>query len=206
MELIFKNSPLFTPNRKQLISVTINSFHGYLEMIGFEIPKIIPPIGTFPGKCLVFVGVFPFDPILNQKIDLPEDEIDNPSIWLRAYAGYVFRNLVDTHSASSKESHICTSWTSGIFTEYFISSYLNQPPKESKGFNGCINVLWDIRNSCGQYFTDQSLYYASRSDGIYAGDFNKYFMNRLRTGINVIDNNFSEASKVQAILKKHSMP
>lgn len=204
VKIIFKNSPLFTAQRRHRISSEIESFNSYLVAIGFDVPKEIPPIGTSPGRGLSSAFVYPGDPVLNQHISLPEEQIDDPKIWIRAYATLVFNQLLGAYSAPDDEMQN-NLWTTWIFIEYFTSSYANQRPRESKGMNGWVSALWDIRRSCGQQFMDRSLYYASRSKVEKGSDFNKYFLNRLVVGMSVLDNNFSNASKVKGILREHRL-
>jgi hypothetical protein len=202
VKVIFTNSPLLTVHRRHRITAEITSFSNYLVAIGFEVPKEIPPIGTSPGRGLTSAFSSEGDPVMNQNIYLGEEQIDDPRIWIRAYATYVFSELLGAYSVPDDEMHVWTAW---IFIDYFTSSYSNQRPQESKGMNGWGSALWDIRRSCGREFMDRSLYYASRSKVMKGSDFNKYFLNRLVVGMSVIDNNFSNAPKVQEILKERHL-
>ena len=48
---VFKNSPLFTPARKKAIEEGIMAARYYLILIGFDVPKDVPPIGISKRPC-----------------------------------------------------------------------------------------------------------------------------------------------------------
>lgn len=202
--LIFKNSPLLTAERKSRISSEIDSFRNYLVAVGFNVPEEVPPIGTSPGRGLSSAYTHTGDPVLDGSIYLGEEQIDDPKMWIRAYATLVFNQLLGPYSSPINETHNSV-WTMYIFIDYFTGSYANKRPPESQGMNGWVDALWEMRGACGQQIVDRSLYYASRSKAESGADFNKYFLNRLIVGMSVLDNNFTNAPKVQKILKKRGL-
>jgi hypothetical protein len=46
LKLMFKDSPLFTPERRKIITKDVNGFAAYLAQLGIPIPNDIPPIGV----------------------------------------------------------------------------------------------------------------------------------------------------------------
>lgn len=227
VKLIFKDSPLFTPKRKQKITVDIDAFRKYLIGLGFDVPKEIPPIGTSAGKGWT-MAFSSNGPIFYDSIMIGDKEIDNPESWRRATANHFFMKIFPWHSTDDIDIELARTWTIWIFAEYFASSYANKRPKQSHGMNGWVDVLWDIRDSCGKDFTDGSLFYASKIDidkerkdnrgtstpnkppstgtntKEFAQDFNKYFSERFISGSFVLDNNLRNRQKILKILRQYN--
>jgi hypothetical protein len=216
IRLVFKNSALLTPARKNRITRELNAFRNYLVGLGFEVPKETPPIGTYPGaggSTMAFVSSG--DPGLDWSIYIGEKAIDDLTTWRRAYADYVFDTIFKTHSTRDRLS--IRTWDAWIFTDYFASSYANQRPKDIKGMNGWVGALWEIRDSCGQDFTDRSLFYTHKSiiqdqeKGFKIADeegdkvFNKYFSTCFLHGAWVLDNDFQNRTKIGQILRKYNL-
>lgn len=218
VKLIFKNSPLFTPKRKRQITIEIDAFRKYLIGLGFDVPKEMPPIGTFHGKGFqsAYPGSLGNNLPFNADIYIGDEAIDDPTSWRRVYAYYFFTVIFDRHSQKDAGLKFRKEWIIHIFLDYFANSYPNKRPKFAKGINEWVNALWDIRDSCGQDFTDRALFYTSevkieaeekieKDFKNFEKDFNKDFSLRFLDGAWVVDNNLRNRSKIVEILKRHNL-
>ncbi len=217
IKLVFKNSTLLTPARKNKITVELNAFRNYLVGLGFEVPKETRPMGIGKGKGWTSGFNSSSDPVMSGDIYIGEEEIDDLSTWRKAYAYYVFYKIFNTNNANIDLDSIRT-WCSFIFTDYFTNSFANQLPKDSKGINIWVSALWDIRTSCSQDFTDRSLFYTYKGiiqdrekkefqirDEEFVKVFNKFFSIHYFQGSWVLDNNSQNRHKIVKILRKHKL-
>jgi hypothetical protein len=218
VKLIFKDSPLFTPKRKQQITAEIDAFRKYLIGLGFDVPKETPPIGTYSGKGFQggYSGSLGNNLPFNADIYIGDEAIDDPTSWRRAYAYYFFTVIFDRHSQKDAGLKFRKEWIIHIFLDYFANSYSNKRPKFAKGIDEWVNALWDIRDSCGQDFTDRALFYTSevkieaeekieKNFKNFEKDFNKDFSLRFLEGAWVVDNNLQNRPKIGEILRRHNL-
>jgi hypothetical protein len=218
VKLIFKDSPLFTPERKRQITIEIDAFRKYLIGLGFDVPKEMPPIGTFHGKGFqsAYSGSLGNNLPFNADIYIGDEAIDDPTSWKRAYAYYFFTVIFDRHSQKDAGLKFRKEWIIHIFLDYFANSYSNKRPKFAKGIDEWVNALWDIRDSCGQDFTDRALFYTSevkieaeekieKNFKNFEKDFNKDFSLRFLEGAWVVDNNLQNRPKIGEILRRHNL-
>ena len=71
VQIIFKNSPLFTKIRRDRISNTIDGCYLYLYRLGFPVKNELAPIGVVPGAAFRASGTYP-GTIYDRQILLPE--------------------------------------------------------------------------------------------------------------------------------------
>jgi hypothetical protein len=218
IKLVFKNSALLTPPRKNRITMELNAFRNYLMALGFEVPKGTPAFGTAgAGKGWTAASSSDYgDPALSKDIYIAEEAVDDLTTWRRAYAYYVFDKIF-SQPPSAGDLFFIRTWDTYIFTDYFASSYANQRPKDSRGMGGWVSALWEIRDSCGWDFTDRSLFYTYKSiiqyeeKGFKVIDeeevkiFNKYFSTHFFHGVWVLDNNLQTRPPIGIILRKHKL-
>jgi hypothetical protein len=200
--LIFKDSPLFTPERKRRITAEINGFYLYLKGIGFPVETGIPPLGVSPYDVQMMGGTFPGS-IYDQQIYFPKNSLDDSDAIRRVYASYVFRTLFHTMGGVTVPS-IADETTATLFEEYYASSLVgrNLDKGDWKGHKW-IEALWDIRQKKGKDFTDRVMYYTYQTWKPIPGDFDNTFLTRFLAGVWVIDNNGDSFKDVQSILTKH---
>ena len=201
IKFVFKNSPLLTPARQKKITTELNSFRNYLMALGFEVPKEAPSMGIQPGKGATSGWGSSGNPVLSGSIYIGEESIDDLKQWEKTYALYFFDRYYAPAGGNMNDVPFAM-----LLSDYFSDSYLNKHRRDPKAFSGWTDALWDIRNNCGQDFTDRVLYYASMIE-TQSGekDFNKYFSDRLFRGVSVVDNYFQDSPKIGKILRKYNL-
>ena len=213
LKLIFKDSPLFTPQRRNAISDTVESFYGYLVGLGFEIPIRLPPLGVNETGSAQG-GTFPGDPVYDYAIGIGKSSLELPLSIREAYATYWFGNILHAHDVVIGSSRgFDRGWMSEILADYYSRSSLNASPDDSyKGFNGWPVALWQIRKETGAQFLDRALFYAANSPEPEAvpydtamKEFNGYFYFRLLKGVTVIDNDWVRMRKINELLKARGL-
>jgi hypothetical protein len=198
----FKESPLFTEQRRQLIQKEIDSFYEYLSSIGYQLSKELPPLGV--RSTMLEVTMIP-ESIYDAQINFPESGIDNLETIRSVYAHHVFRKKFGMlyNFESSTES---------IFSQYYVSSFKGTKPNEldDNKWPGAkwVNALWDIRTAYSQDFADRLLFYVAEQwskPGPGDLNFDKFFMQRFLAGLFVIDNAGQNEPKIREILKKRGL-
>ena len=206
VSLIFKDSPLLTPERKQRITNDINGLYLYLKGLGFPIEKDIPPLGVSRSNAEMMGGTFP-GPIYYRQILFPNDSLDDSDKIREVYASYVFRILFRSigYPLSADPQNDMTAAT--VFEIYFPSSLVGRNLDKTKWQgHDWMQALWEIRSKKGKDFTDRAMYYTYKLwDPTPAGEFNKKFLTRFMAGVWVIDNNGESISAVGSILVKRDL-
>jgi len=59
LALTFTDSPLFTRARKERIVDEWSAFYRYLDGVGFDLPKDVPPLRTTPGNAMTMASTQP---------------------------------------------------------------------------------------------------------------------------------------------------
>ena len=80
LNLIFKDSLLFTPARRDQIQTQLDRFYAYLTGVGFELPQDIPPIGTRPGKA-ISMSYGSTGRVYDADLRIPEQSIDDQDVF-----------------------------------------------------------------------------------------------------------------------------
>jgi hypothetical protein len=209
LSLIFKNSPLFTPARKERIAKEMESFYRYLTEIGFDVPKDIPPLGTRPGNVISMTGSFPPDSIYVEQIRIPEQWLDKPNDIRNVYALWAFRKLFGLFDRNNQWQF--TNATAELFSCYYRSSFANRNVCDNdwigRNWN---NILWDIRGKKGQNFTDRAMFYTYKlwrqptKEPLQTESFDDFFYGCFKVGLSVIDNNGQDQRDVADIVRAHA--
>jgi hypothetical protein len=210
LELIFKDSTLFTTSRREFISDTLESFYSYLTDLGFTIPVRLPPLGVNASGSAQG-GTFPGDPVYDYGIGIGKDSMDKPIVICGLYAQYWFGNILKEHDISPAWSN--RVWMTAVVADYYARSKTNVPPDEDyKGFNGWVPALWEVRQDVGSQFMDKAMFYVvgspepeSNPHDMEMIEFNRYLWTRLIRGINVIDNDYSRSQRITKILKARGL-
>lgn len=180
--LIFKDSPLLTAKRREVIQNTIDKFNAYLTDVGFSLPKGFPPIGVSSRNAFSGGGVYP-GTIYEQSFYLPKNRITdaNEIQWIYAYGTFGDLFPVDGEHPEFHEQ------ATRLFADYYASSYADQ----QWGNSTWERRLWEVRKERGKQFTDKSLFYAYmqwRSPGPSEPDFDSLFKTLLLAGVWVESN------------------
>jgi hypothetical protein len=203
VRLIFKDSPLFTKERRQKIGDRLQGFHDYLARVGFDPPLDIPPIEVTPGRHTV-VGLFdgsgnPYEGYLR----IGELNINEPRGLIFIYANHLFRLLL---SGTTFPDEFLKTSTVMLFSTYYTDSYLGQCTSSTYIW---ANALWEIREKCGKEFMDSVLFYTYKrlepSHEKVGATFDRVFRNRLMRGLMVRSNLFEIRKDVLDILSKHGL-
>jgi hypothetical protein len=194
--LIFKDSPLLTAQRREIIQTRIDNFNAYLTDVGFSLPKDFPPIGVSSRNNFAGGGIYP-GTIYEQSFYLPKNKITdgNEIRWIYAYGNFGDLFPVD---AGHEEFH---EQATTLFSDYYAGSYADH----RWGDSAWDRRLWELRKEKGKQFTDKSLFFAYeqwRSPGPSEPDFDSFFRSLLLAGVWVESNNrgadMTEVNKILA--------
>jgi hypothetical protein len=206
IRLIFKDSPLFTPERKAHISAVIESFYRYLCGVGFTLPADIPPLGARPGRSISSAAIIPGS-IYDAHLSLPEDKIDDPALIRALYSQWVFQDVI--FGAYLVQGWPFSDDLATIYSCYYLSSFVDRDLCDYNWRNGeWVRALWDIRRAEGKQFTDKALLYTIKAWDppiTKPKDFNDLFAMRFIKGIGIRDNDFKHAELAGKILAQHSL-
>jgi hypothetical protein len=199
--LVFKNSPLFTRERKERIQRTIDDYYVYLTSIGFDLPKDLPPFGLMPGNIVIaggglgmVTGGVPPPPYV-MSMYIPENSVDNQETIRVMYSSNVFSRLmapIDTVHQEPRSDYMGRVVT--IFSCYYRSSFVGKEMcawKDSPMYYWNVG-LWNVRKKIGKDFTDKLLFYAFKMWAVMpeqpSAGFDQFFEHKLRYGYGVIGN------------------
>jgi hypothetical protein len=207
IQLIFKESRLFTPERKLTLTREVNDFYQYLSALGFNLPNKVPPLGV--GPSVSAGGGFP-DTIYAKTITIRSHDVDNLANVRYAYALFIFQTLFDRfqHSPSPGPAHnLAAVW---LFSRYYCASYANRKPKINprSGIAIMENALWDIRRRFGKDFVDRSMFYTFERwepDLPKEKDFQRFFGVRFLLGEAVVDNLGKQDTYVRTLFAERGL-
>jgi hypothetical protein len=159
VEIIFKDSPLWTKQRKKDFSEALDDFYLYLRGIGFTtFSRTIPPIGFAHTNINTSGGQIGAD-VYYSSIWLSDETADQPRTAVQVYSSYIFNNSIlwdDTVNVP----HDYKEDAAVIFACYFASSFGNKNIcPEGWPNQKWLDATWDIRKQCGQDSTDKLMFY-----------------------------------------------
>jgi len=161
LALTFTGSPLFTRARKERITDEWSAFYRYLDGVGFDLPKDVPPLRTTPGNAMTMALMQPSVTESGNKIGIPEQWLDDAERLRNVYAVWLFRKLFRLYEDPPWVAP-ANSWlhsTTSLFACYYRSSFVNQNVCDydwiGRAWN---NGLWNIRVKKGQDFTDRAMF------------------------------------------------
>ena len=169
-------------------------------MLSLQSQKVPFLLGTTPNSVPMglSIGGDPYGTF----ILIPENAIHQDDLIQRAYARFVFRNLLTRYDPVYSDPG-----STVIFSLYYVSSY--------RGLSFCsetqkwCKALWDIRQQYGQEFTDKLLFFAFQKweqASPSESNFDAYFMRRFSRGLRVAANDADkQVPIVIAILKKRGL-
>jgi hypothetical protein len=196
VRLIFKDSPLLTPPRREHINKTIDALYVYLTGLGFTMEREFPPIGVSSDNVFKGGGTYP-GTIYDKGFLLPKNRIEDETLIRWMYAREIFTVLL----CAPQESTIFRLEAEPIFTGYYVSSFKGDVHSLAK--NTWINKLWAVRQAKGKDFTDRALFYTYRTwrdPTANEKDFDTFLSMRFIFGTQVISNDFDETKEVSKIL------
>ncbi len=225
--LMFKDSPLFTPERRQRITKDINGFAEDLKDLGIPIPADIPPIGvdtTDPKG-----PEWSFNEQGNSKyyynqFTLKQGVLDNRQKVTEAFCYFVIGRFIYKASPLLPFQLTPEQWedaihtpeqmdqsyrhaVSGTLTQYLNHSYWNRDLAENEKpvcpdqGDGMTYYFWRIREEYGKKFTDTLAVFTIRAtvDKPYA-DANQRFRQYFYERLRMADSVIdNENSKMPAI-------
>jgi hypothetical protein len=136
-----------------------------------------------------------------------------------AYADYAFPKMLDTLNLN-RWDYGCRTIASHIFGIYFNWSFANKTWDTPPRVDSWEGALWEIRQRCGQGFTDSALFYMFKTLGDFPDprlskhlrentmsieDFNAYFSLGFSIGEQVVDNQLHHLAEVNQILNKRGL-
>ncbi len=207
VKLIFKESSLFTPRRKAVITDEMSKFHNYLRGIGFDIPDDFPPIGV--SKRTVYMVSMSPGTLYDASVMLPEADLDNRDAIASLYGQYIFQEMFDPSNRNFELPGGDVQSRSGwVYCTYYTSSFLGKHREGSASLKHWNNGLWEVRQTFGQDFADRLLFYAhqrwlqpTKNDTL-----DQFFLVRVMGGIDVMENNQNDYTKrIIEILQKNGL-
>jgi hypothetical protein len=193
IEVTFKDSPLFTKERRSTISSDINRFATYLGALGLPIPSDIPPIGIDTSKPKA-VG-WSFNEQSNNKyyyntFTLQQGALDDREKITEAFTSFVVGRFIytppipfaipDSGNQTPQQFYDATHtpeqmdrsyrWAASVpLTLYLNHSYWNQPfaknqqPVCPDQGDGTAYYFWKMRSRFGKEFTDNLAVFTLRA-------------------------------------------
>jgi hypothetical protein len=200
-QLIFSDSPLFTPQRKEHIEAEIDAFRAYLRNAGFDVSQQVFPISVapYPGKV---VGMSHFSPgdVYDGKIRIGEKAIDDPPTLRLAYSYFYFVTIV----GNVRTAEGLSSQLEEIYRTYFLESFSGKPFVGHSEWN---DALWDLREQFGAKTTDKALCIGlqRRVDSLMFKSANAYTANVVERGFEPFVNDVMELKKIDKTIEKYGL-
>lgn len=227
---VFKDSPLFTPQRKRAIAKQITEFKAYLIGLGIDVPKEFPPIGVETDETAAPHISQSSGPSYHDTIWMRSDQLDDPRMITQSYSGYVFATILtkpmipkfqalpfdeplesDARRKVMDEDYYRHDANWAIF-RYFVWSYWGKPDKEEMvcPFHGSMlfaTYLWEIRERYHKDFTDRLIAYTTKelvdNPSISQGErFPNWFFRAMTNADFVVDNKGQKISDIKTILNR----
>lgn len=211
LNLLYKDSALWTPERKTKVQGEIEEYYRYLTSFGFDLPKTVPPIEIVQGHALARSFGDP-EPLL-QFFTLGTEEINRGGAARYYYSSYIFETLfgegklpIDPEEGMLRERLAIT------YSSYYARQFEARNPDDSH--DEYLKSLWDIRIKCNPAFTNRLLLFAVklfdqtqhyRHSGNFQEDFKKYFFDTLFRGERVVDNRLEHSDIIHEVLKAHGV-
>jgi len=223
---LFKDSPLFTPQRKRVIAKYFLDFRAYLTGLGIDVPKEFPPIGIETDKTMAPHFSYSSGPSYHDTIWMKFNQLDNPRMITQNYSGYVFSTILlkpmipkfqaqqrgqPPNAEIQKEDHYGWYAELAIF-QYFTWSFWNKRDKEE---TVCpyhqsmlpVSYLWAIRERYGKSFTDRLVAYTTKelTDNPAIGPterFPDWFVRAVTNANFVVDNKAEKMPAIRNILNQ----
>lgn len=214
LHIIFKDSPIFTPQVKTQIVDLMEDFSGYLAHLDIPVPDDMPPISiasaTPQGQVIAegFQG-----PYYRSNITLNKSALIDPKEITYVTAIQVIDRIVGTPPYYSGNPLYAMS--SGRFLcIYFKWSYWNDKGNEHDRW---ANAFWEIRQKYGQEFADRLAAFTLRSimDGpketpppLGRSDMSmidRYIYKNVLVAESVVDNEKQKLGDIRNIFMKHEL-
>jgi hypothetical protein len=166
LSVIFKNPSQISWFRQFIVRRTMTHFAVYLGEIGFDVPRITPPIGT---------GEYSESTLTNSgsgTITLNKSDISDKHEVVWGYSGEIFEHMLfgDLRpmrqeldgTISLKPEVLRRQFMADLYHAYFSCSYfdhvwISHPIKNMNWFS----ALWEMRSTFGKWQTDHALMYAT---------------------------------------------
>jgi hypothetical protein len=192
LNLMFKDSPLFMPERRQVIRKDLNGFAAYLKKLGLSIPNDIPPIGvdtTNPKATGWSFNTQSDNKYYYNKFTLQQGMLDDRQKVTEAFCNFVIGRFIykavpmipnldkitqqefwdATHTP--EEMDRTYRWMASVtLTQYLNHSYWNlpfaknqQPVCPDQGTGLAGEYFWRIRKHFGKEFADKLAVFTLRA-------------------------------------------
>lgn len=209
----FKDSPLFTPQRRKKIEIELDDYYRYLENLGFDLPKEIPPLGVSPAHGAILAGGSE-GPVYYSSLVIPEDSLDSRTIVPTVYSSYAFNRILvwpnarnPNISRAEAENDEVAAW---IYACYYPASFTGQSAcdKSTPGHKW-VDAMWDVRQKYGREYADSLMCYTLKMwrdiPSKYMDSFDRFFRYRLVAGETVKDNSADRYRELNGIFKQHEI-
>jgi len=204
----FKESHLFTQERKVYIATEITKFRQYLGTVGFDTGNEMPPIEVISAEnptgsyAATFGG-----PVYYDSLKLKANQLDNAVAITSAYSSYYFIKILMEPVFRLPDQGVCT-WGGGSkhnqFSAFTFELYFNWSfwGKRTEDANlPSVLAFWEMRGRFGKESTDRLVAFTAKAFidntcGDKSADWEQYFYERVRIADQIVD---SESSKLPAI-------
>jgi len=166
---LFKDDPLFTPERKARITKDLIEFRAYLARLGFDVPSHRLPIALDTLGHKVTLGPNPRQVgVSADQISVRPEKIDDKTEPTQSYAEYVIEKalqmtitprMFDPAQSATADFH-AREFIGYDFATYFNCSFWNKKNDEAQDWQA---AFWEMRERFGKEFTDLLLAYTVKS-------------------------------------------
>ena len=217
--ITFKDSPLFTEWRKQVIRHDISQFKSFLNELDIDTPSAVPPFGIQTGSSAGQIGsVTPAGlPVNRSELLIGESHIKERESATLVYSDYVMDKLAEKALRNIPwpipndrvtELALVSMATQG-FARYFNFSFWGSQPDTA--FFPPAEIMWEMRKEMGRSFSDRLAASAVRTiaddnETIKDNDLDIYLVHALMIGDSIIDNECERWPEIRSLLVRAGIP
>ena len=210
VQLIFKESPAWTPKRRQAVLEKMDDYYIYLRGLGFVASPQIPPIGLYKGPIVTAGGAWGAG-VYYQSLNISEEGNDQPIWAVTAYSSWLFNGYFDVFNTNNNAINYNNRATTAIIYRcYYPSSFFERSlcagnPADAQRW---LDALWDLRSKRKKGDVDRLLFYVFsmwNTSPAKTESFDRFFYNKLLAGETVLDSNPTDFENTRNLLAKHGI-
>jgi hypothetical protein len=216
IDLVFQDSKYLTSWRKTVIRHDMAQMKAYLLSLNIPVPLAIPPIGVQESSgCGAGENNAILKPIFRSTIKINSGCVCNRRLITSFYVEDAFESSRPSKSVNFQPSEFIRFVAlRAAFESYFNWSFWGKAASlgdlDSEGIVGGVDILWKVRETFGQDFTDELVAFSALStiadplEG-FDQDTRIYLARKLKIGASVKDDG-TKWPKILQILKEAGVP
>ena len=202
--ITFKDSALFTPERKAFIRETITKFRDYLVKLDIPVPAETAPIGVSTGKNSSIERLS--GATYRDNIMLGNQMLHDEALIRQAYSDFIIQEMLHTNQSNKGDLRVYRAGT--IIATYYSLSFRNK--KADHANDPWVPVLWSMRDRFGHEYMDNMIKFTLkviRDEPSRSADtnFDTYFSRKIKDGNSVLDNNGGKRQEIDKLLKSSGL-